>query len=187
MPTLHPTLRNFLDDESGTILAEFVIVLPMLIWAFMALFVYWDVFRSMNNVQKAGYAVSDLVSRQNDDLPASFITGMQQTMDYLLPDTQTAKLRITSIDWSVADNRFEVIWSRSPGNAMPQYTTTSLQMVASKIPAMAPTDTVVLVETEVPYTPGFDVGLAPDYTLTEFIVTRPRFLTRICLDGVSCS
>ena len=35
-------LRDFGRDEKGTIMAETVIVLPLLLWAYLALFVYWD-------------------------------------------------------------------------------------------------------------------------------------------------
>ncbi len=179
-------LRRFRDDESGLLMAEFIITLPMLIWVFMALFAYWDVFRSMNTAQKAAYSVADLISRQNNDIPLTFLDGMQSVMEYILPPAQTARLRFTSVKWSVPNNRFEVIWSRSPGNALPQLTTTTLQTVASRIPMMAATDSVVLVESSVPYTPVFNVGLAASYNLDEFIVTRPRFLSKICLQSVSC-
>jgi Flp pilus assembly protein TadG len=180
-------LRRFRDDESGLIMAEFIVTLPMLIWVFMALFAYWDVFRSMNTAQKAAYAISDLISRQNNDLPLSYLDGMQSVMEYLLPTTLSAQMRFTSVKWSTANNQFEVIWSRSPGNAMPQLTTASLQAVKAQIPIMAATDTVMLVETSVPYTPVFNIGLAPNYKLDEFIVTRPRFLNKICLQGASCT
>lgn len=187
MKSFKSAMRAFRDDESGLILAEFVIVLPILTWAFMALFVYWDIFRSMNTAQKAAYSISDLISRQNNDLPATFITGMGVIMEYLLPPNQSATMRITSVKWSTPNNRFEVIWSRSPNNAMPQLTTATLQPFAPKIPVMAATDTVVIVESSVPYTPSLNVGLLASYSLDEFIVTRPRFLTKICLQGVACT
>jgi Flp pilus assembly protein TadG len=187
MTNLKLALRRFRDDESGLIMAEFIITLPMLIWVFMAMFAFWDVFRSMNTAQKAAYAISDLVSRQNNDIPVTYLDGMQTVMEYLLPTTLSAKTRFTSVKWSVPNNQFEVIWSRSPGNAMPQLTTTTLQALKTQIPIMAATDTVMIVESSVPYTPVFDVGLAPSYNLDEFIVTRPRFLNKICLQGVACT
>ena len=177
-------LRRFRDDESGLIMAEFIVTLPMLIWAFLALFAYWDVFRSINTAQKAAYSVSDLISRQNSNIPVGYLDGMQSVMEYILPPAQSAKMRFTSVKWSVPNNKFEVIWSRSPGNALPQLTTDALQTMASRIPIMAATDTVVIVESSVPYKPVFNVGLAANYSLDEFIVTRPRFLTKICLQGV---
>jgi Flp pilus assembly protein TadG len=184
---LKQAIQDFRRDESGLILAEFVIVLPMLIWAFMALFVYWDVFRSMNTAQKASYSISDLISRQNNDIPESYLTGMQAVMEYMLPDNQNAKMRFTSVKWSVPNNRFEVIWSRSPGTTMPELTTATLQALANQIPVMAPTDSVMIVESSVPYVTPYDVGLADNYTFDEFIVTRPRFLTKICLQGFACT
>jgi Flp pilus assembly protein TadG len=187
MWSLKQAIRDFHEDESGLILAEFVIVLPMLIWAFMALFVYWDVFRSMNTAQKGAYAISDLISRQNNDIPVSYLDGMQAVMEYILPANQNAKMRFTSVKWSVPNNRFEVIWSRSPSAAMPQMTTTMLQSYANQIPIMAPTDSVMIVESSVPYTTPIDVGLAASYVFDEFIVTRPRFLTKICLQGFACT
>lgn len=187
MTSFKQSLREFRDDEGGLIMAEFLIVLPVLVWALLAFTAYWDVFRSMNTAQKAGYAISDLISRQNNDLPASFIDGMKTVMEFLLPATQSANMRFTSVKWSTPNNRFEVIWSRSPQNAMPQHTTATLQGVANKIPVMAPADTVMIVETSVPYTPLFDVGLTANYSLDEFIVTRPRFLSKICLQSVACT
>lgn len=38
-------LRRFLFREDGTVIAETLIVLPVLLWAYIGLFVYWDCFR----------------------------------------------------------------------------------------------------------------------------------------------
>jgi len=47
-------LRRFLrQDESGTLMAEAVLVLPFMLWSYLALFVYWDSYRAVNTVQKA--------------------------------------------------------------------------------------------------------------------------------------
>ena len=58
--------------------------------------------------------------------------------------------------------------------------------MADRLPNMADGDHVVLVEVEVNYKPSFNVGLG-NQTLKQFIVTRPRFVPRICLSGVACS
>ena len=41
-------LKAFWKDESGVLLAETLLLLPLLLWGFVALFIYWDVFRTMN-------------------------------------------------------------------------------------------------------------------------------------------
>ena len=46
------SLRRFREDQSGTLIAEAVIVLPMMLWAYLAMFVYWDAYRSINSAKK---------------------------------------------------------------------------------------------------------------------------------------
>lgn len=58
MIRLRNSIRAFARDESGVLLAEALILLPMLIWGFIALVVYWDVFRTINVTQKAAYSIS---------------------------------------------------------------------------------------------------------------------------------
>lgn len=179
-------LSRFLKNESGAVMVEAVIVLPLMIWAYLALFVYWDAYRSVNTSQKAAYTISDMLSREMITLPTNYITGMRDLMAYLVDDDQTVKIRVTSVTWSEINNRFEVDWSRSPDNAFPQLTTATIQELAPRIPALADGDRVMLVETEVSYHPAFDVGLS-DEVLKQFVVTRPRFIPKICMTGVTCS
>ncbi len=179
-------LSRFLKNDSGAVMVEAVIVLPLMIWAYLALFVYWDAYRSINTSQKAAYTISDMLSREMITLPANYVTGMRDLMSYLVDDDQTVKIRVTSVTWSEINNRFEVDWSRSPDNAFPQLTTSSIQSLAPRIPALADGDRVMLVETEVSYHPAFDVGLS-DEVLKQFVVTRPRFIPKICMTGVTCA
>ena len=64
--SFNSSIRAFAKDESGILLAETLILLPLLIWAFLALFVYWDAFRTINVSQKAAYSIADLMSRQGE-------------------------------------------------------------------------------------------------------------------------
>ncbi len=49
--TLDARLRRFLrQDESGALMAEAVLVLPFMLWSYLALFVYWDSYRAVNTV-----------------------------------------------------------------------------------------------------------------------------------------
>jgi hypothetical protein len=185
MPDVLSPFRRFARDERGTLMAELVIVLPLFLWGYLALYVYWDAYRSLNSVQKASYTVSDYISRERSTLTAAEIQGIDTMMEYMLDDDQDVSIRLTSIYWDPVDRRYEVYWSRSPNNATPLLDTASLQPLAWRIPAMSDGDSAVIVETEVNYDPAFDVGLNDD-PIRNFIVTRPRFLTRICLDGVAC-
>lgn len=179
-------ISRFLRCESGVVMAEAVIVLPLMLWAYLALFVYWDAYRSINTSQKAAYTISDMVSREMLPLPTNYVTGMRDLMTYLVDDNQTVKIRVTSLTFSGVNNRFEVDWSRSPDSAFPQLTTDSIQALAPQIPKLADGDHVVLVETEVSFHPAFDVGIS-DEVQKQFVVTRPRFVPKVCMTGVVCS
>ena len=176
---------RFLNDEKGSVIAEAVIVLPVLLWSYLALFVYWDAFRSMNTVQKAAYTISDMVSREMVGITSAYVNGLDNMLEYLVDNSQTVSLRVTSVTWSAANNRFEVHWSRSPDNAKPVLTTATLQNYAGQIPNMTAGDYVVIVEVWANYAPSFEVGME-DMVFNQFIVTRPRFLPCIPMDAVAC-
>lgn len=182
-------LQKFARDETGTVMAETVIVLPMLLWSYLALFVYWDSFRSMNMVQKASYTISDIISREMVTLPTTYFDGMRNVMEMLIDRDQDIKMRVTSITYKQSTGKFEVLWSYSPGAvgvAMPALTTTTLQDVKAKIPAMSDADYATIVETEMPYIPAFNIGMDA-MTMKQFIITRPRFVAPTCLVGRVCT
>ena len=178
---LKTRLGRFGRDETGTVVAEAVIVLPLFLWAYIALFVYWDAFRSLNTVQKSAYTISDMISREKLGKTTAYIDGVKKVREYLIDENQTARLRVTEVTKSAVDNKFKVHWSRSPGNAMPPLTTASLQNYAYEIPDMSPGDYVIVVEVQVDYKPTFDIGM-PNEVFKEFIVTRPRFVPCIPMD-----
>ncbi|MFN4129929.1 MAG: TadE/TadG family type IV pilus assembly protein [Paracoccaceae bacterium] len=187
MKSFRNSLRSFAKDESGVLLAEFLLMVPFMIWGLMALFVYWEVFRTINVTQKAAYSIADLLSRQAV-VTTNFVDGLENVLDFLTPGTQDARLRITSLEYDAGNDEYVLLFSRSPGNTMPEHDSVSIQELRSKIPTMDDLDSVVVVETWVDYNPSFDTGvlnLTPgvsNQTLTQFIVTRPR-TRRVCLDG----
>lgn len=176
-------MARFGREETGSVVAEAVIVLPLFLWAYIALFVYWDAFRSMNAVQKAAFTVSDMISREKLGKTTAYINGVKQVLEYLIDENQDARMRVTEVTWSDVDKKFKVHWSRSPGNAMTPLTTATLQRYAYQIPKMNAGDYVIIVEVQVDYKPNFDIGM-PDETYKEFIVTQPRFVPCIPMDTV---
>lgn len=196
---LRHSFRAFLRDESGVLLAEALILLPMLVWGFLALVVYWDVFRTINVTQKAAYSIADMLSRQGV-ITSQFVDGLENVLTFLTPGAPASRMRITSIEFDEgtnnqaiwdADDSFILLFSRSPGDKVPQRTTVDINEInfRNRIPVMSDLESVIIVETWVDYVPDFDIGvlnMAPgltDQTFTQFIVTRPRNWRRVCLDG----
>lgn len=187
MKPLHHQFRRFRDEEDGLVLTEFLIMLPLLVWVFMALFIYWDAFRTINQSQKGAYSIADVLSRQKE-VDANYINGMQTMLQYLVKNSYEVKMRVTSIKYDKNSNKYAVLFSRSPGNKMTALTNTTVNNAdfKARIPVMDDQDSVIVVETRVGYVPAINVGVkAQDFT--QFIVTRPRLEQRqVCFKGLSC-
>lgn len=184
-PLIH-ALHRFGRDERGTLLVEAVMVLPFMLWAYIGLFVYWDAFRSINTVQKAAYTVSDMISREMLPITPAYLDGMDAMVERLVDQDQDVAMRVTSVFYDAANDRNEVHWSMSPNRAMRPLTTGMLEEYQKQIPAMSDGDFVVIVEVSVNYAPAFNVGVS-EMELKQFIVTRPRFVPRICMADLPCS
>lgn len=203
MRALKHRFATFLRDEDGLILAEGLIMLPLLIWALVAIFIYWDVFRTINVTQKAAYSVADLLSRQRDTIPLTFANGLQNVMDFLTPGGHPVKMRITSLECNSptgtqaeqicngARGNFKLLFSFSPGSKVPGLTEPAIQgWKGIKVPTLVHGESVFIVETEVAFKAQLPTMLAglligvKDGTFGDFIVTRPRH-RRLCLEGTT--
>lgn len=193
MRFLRDRFARFGKNEGGTVLTETILILPILIWAYIGLFTYWDAYRSLNVTQKASYTVADMISRFDTIDPNTFLPGLKKVMTYLIDDNETAEMRVTAVTWSDARHRFEVIWSRTTDTrAFPALTTSTLQEKAPQIPTTVAGDWTVIVETWVDFVPAFDLSsipfasALPSEPFYQFIATRPR-AGRTCLTNMSCS
>ncbi len=191
--------QAFLREEDGLILAEGIMMLPLIIWAMVAMFIYWDVFRTVNVTQKAAYSVADLLSRQKDDIPVAFANGLQNVVNFLTPGGHEVAIRITSFECVsptdlVCDSdsgSYRLLFSMSPQNKVPALTQAGIQnWRGSKVPVMNAGQSLYVVETEVQFQTqmksvlaGFLVAVE-DRTYGQFVVTRPRH-RRLCLQGTS--
>lgn len=205
MRNLKHRLGTFLRDEDGLILVEALITLPLLIWALVAMFIYWDVFRTINITQKAAYSVADLLSRQRDTIPINFANGLQNVIEFLTPGGHPVKMRITSLECNSPNGTkvcnsstgsYKLLFSFSPGNKVTPLTQTQIQSwkgtnpTNGKIATLNNGESVFVVESSVEFKAqlatvlaGFLVNVT-DNTFGEFIVTRPRH-RRLCLQGTS--
>lgn len=202
MTRFRTSLRTFARDESGVMVAEFLILFPILLWGFIALVVYWDVFRTLNINQKAAYSISDLLSRQevvNED----FVADLHKVLTFLLQDNPNARMRLTSFQFAEndaesdltawGDDEFVLLWSRVTGDdpEIDPYDVGDLEDLREAIiPIVENGQGMLLVETWVDYEPRFDIGVlnaAPgitDQTFTQQIITFAR-RRRVCMDGTN--
>lgn len=185
---------HFLRAQEGAALVEFVIILPLLLWAWLALYYFWDVYAAMNRVQKAAFTVSDALTRSSGEVSPAYLEGLNAYLDYLAGDAATPKTRVSSIGWNDTDKRYFVMWSHSPKGAVTPLTTATITDIQHHLPVMTGLQTVLVVETEVDHAPPLTIDeIGPlhigmtNWTFREVVVSPPRFVVKVCFTGKSCN
>jgi hypothetical protein len=200
MRNLKHRFTTFLRNEDGLVLAEALFMMPLLIWGLVAMFIYWDVFKTINMTQKAAYSIADLLSRQKNTIPLTYANGLQNIMTFLTPNGHPVTIRITSFECvsTIAPNvcdatsgSYKLLFSHSPGAKITALTQANIQQwKTTKIPTLTNGQSVFVVETSVAFKAQLQTAIAglmvgvTDNTFGEFIVTRPRH-RRLCLEGTS--
>jgi hypothetical protein len=175
---------------------EAVIVFPLLLWALAAIHVFWDGYRSSMASIKATYTVSDLLSRQTGTLGQARLDQMAALLDTLAGGgraggagrdgpsalrVSVARLRIDEqITVEGADDDVDttlVLDLSETSGAIGRVT--AIAEIEAHIPPLAPGDSVLVVETRIPWRPLLQVGL-DERDLVNVAVTRPRADPQIC-------
>ncbi|MCF6232098.1 MAG: pilus assembly protein [Rhodobacteraceae bacterium] len=170
--------RQFAADTRGSVTVEFIIMMPIIFYAFMGIYVYFEGYRQSTINLKAAYTISDLISRETEIISDEYIDSMQAMMQILTRSNSTIALRMSVFRWSDDDNRFFVEWSQNRGYE-PNYTNASISAIEDKLPLLPNNEIVILVETDNTYTPLFKVGM-DDKQLKNFVFTKPRWVDQLC-------
>ena len=174
--------RNFFRSEDGTIAIETVVIIPLLIWAYLAMFTIFDTYRQYTTQQKAAYTISDLISRQATPLDAAFVDGLYQLYNHLARTRTGAGMRVTLATYDLNNQEYEVIWSRTRGT-MIALQSGDVADWSNRLPVMANDDQIIIVETTSPFQPVFNIGLDAQ-TINNFVFTRPRYAKQLCFGDV---
>ncbi len=186
---LKPRLRRFTYREDGDVSLESIIVLPILLFLFAAVWVWHDVSHEETLEDKINYTIGDIISRETDPVDNDYIDATYDLLLAMLDSTAArSDMRITvvrqtrNVDQNNLD--YEVVWSEARG-ARPAHQG-KLNHMADRLPVMARNDQVIVVETWRDYTPDFEAGLDA-YEIASYSFTRPRFAPQVLFEGGSGS
>lgn len=179
---LKSALKRHRSEEDGALTPEALVFMMLLIWAYTAMFVFWDAYKTENLVVKATYTVADMISRQTD-IDNAFVEGANSIFGFLSGSDPTNELRVTLITMRLDPQ----------GNPVPDldcsYATgtswaaiSDLDMIDEWIPITAVGDQLIVVEGLSEWQPTFEVGL-PGRNLYEIVVTKSRNPGRLDCDG----
>jgi hypothetical protein len=174
------TTTGFFRREDGSLSVEACFSVPLLAWAIVATFVFFDAFKTLNISQKATYTIADMISREEVAVDDNYITALHETFTYLAGgDIGPSAIRVSVVEMTVDPDtgveELELVWSE--GRNYDKLTT--LDPIRDRIPGIAPGEQLVVVESVQQWTPAFGVGLAT-YRFREVALARPRFAPKIC-------
>lgn len=187
MPRIMPQkLKTFARDEEGSSVVEMCFYLPMLVFIFVAMFTYFDLFRQQTVNLKAAYTISDLISRETEEINDTYIDSMYNLHDLLTRVDTTIALRVSVVRWDDDDQRYYVDWSVQRGDTLTPWTDSSISDVKDNLPTMPDQERIILVETENMVNAAFDLGALPGLhdslgiqNVSSFVFTRPRFASQV--------
>ncbi len=171
-------LGGFARREDGTIAMEAMIIMPVMFWAFLSMFSIFDAFRTYSINQKAAFTIGDSISRETAPLDQAYINGTHAMFEYLSRSQGQSALRVTSLLYDAANDRFSADWSKTAG-ARNELSSADVEGWSTKLPVMPDGERVMLVETWSEYEPPFNTGLE-EREIRNFVFTRPRFAPRVC-------
>lgn len=180
---LKSRVRAFWEDTSGVVTLEFALAMPILFWSFMASYVFFDGYRQSAINLKAAYTISDLISRETEEINDNYIDSMVTLMEMMTRTPSDVDVRISVIRWDEDDDRYYLDWSANRG-FLNELTDNNIADIEDQLPTMPDNERVILVETRNTFVPLFNVGL-DDIYLDNFVFVRPRFVSQVVFEGMN--
>jgi len=166
------------NEDGGTVAIEFVMMVPLLAWAFLSTITYFHAYRTEAIAHKAGLTIADMISREADYITPQYLSGARSLLRFLTLDDKYPDIRITVAYWDAGENKYKRAWSKERGPRSP-LTQSEVAALHTKLPILTDQERVVIVETWTEYEARYAVG-QDDFDMSTFTAISPRFVDRIC-------
>jgi Flp pilus assembly protein TadG len=167
-------LRRHARSESGALTVEALIMFPLLVWAYTAMFVFWDAYKAENLTMRAAYTVADMISRETLDITAGYIDGANSIYAFLGGTSTDNDLRVSVVTMGRNANdelELQLMWSYATGEWGAHVNVNALE---PRVPIIAEGAQLIVVEARTGWEPAFNVGL-PARDLYDLVVAVPRY------------
>jgi hypothetical protein len=154
-------LRRFASHEDGSVSLEALILMPLVLWVYAAMFSIFETYEE--------YSLSD------------YLGGAHDLLDYITQSQGPSTLRVSSLQYDKKQNRFYVHWSRARG-ADSAVTDADVASWTNRLPSIPDDEYIVVTETTTTFTPPFNIGLGQP-EIKNFVFTRPRYAPRVLYTG----
>ncbi|MCF6306271.1 MAG: pilus assembly protein [Rhodobacteraceae bacterium] len=175
-------IKHSMQDSSGSITVEFVIWFPVLMFWLLGTIVFFDFFKARSNLSTANATIADIISR-NSEVTDDYITLLHNTQTAMLPRTSGNGLRISSIQFTIDPaipahtGDYTVEWSAIRGGALDVLVDADIDVAS--LPNMYDGETLLFVESSVPFVPLTSYLGITFRTLRNEIAISPRYESRV--------
>ena len=180
-------LHNFARKEHGSFSVEAILMFPMLVWAFMALYVFFEGLRESNINLKATYTVADLLSREDTEVDYTSISNMNVIYQWLARSQNNVRMRMSVVHYDEASDTHNLYCTIGVGVDGMQQEWVS-ETVTPHVPIMADASAAIVVETWVDYKPIMEIPLMSvgleETEIYNIVVTSPRVADQFKCDGI---
>ena len=180
------SLRPIRRNEEGSLSIETLLMAPLLGFMMVGMFVYFQIFRQDSLLAKSSYAVTDVISREVDPVNQAYVDNMYALLKSVSNVQSTISMRVGLVKYNLAADKMQLQWQSVPnGSGVIGFTQAEIDQMRPKIPTMDDQDSVIIVETNMPYTPPFlggsmFVGQVPNIRYHNVIIMRSRFVSELC-------
>ncbi|MGR3513670.1 MAG: TadE/TadG family type IV pilus assembly protein [Paracoccaceae bacterium] len=180
--------RKTFRDERGSFSVEAILMFPMLVWAFMAMYVFFEGLRESNINLKATYTVADVLSRETEEIDMRYLNNMNTIYEWLARTDQDTEMRVSVVIWDDVGKKHDLYWSEGV-NGREDLTQEMVRTnITPHVPILAHQATAIVVETWVDYTPIMDIPIMPiglrETEIYNIVVTAPRFTDQLKFEGM---
>ncbi|KAB7616227.1 pilus assembly protein [Amylibacter sp. SFDW26] len=172
MNILQKYIRKFTQNDKGNISVEFAVIAPVILTWIVTSYSFFDGFKTYMKANKATYTAVDLVSRQ-DVVDDAFINTVGTVFESIVEaDGSDPTMVVTSILQVDADTK-RIQWSTAVNGGQRVFDVSGLPNEV--IPTMTIGETLILIQTGVPFEPRLSAGQLIATTFLNEVVVTPRF------------
>lgn len=178
---LRAALSDFARDTSGLVAVEAIILLPLVIWTYVAMFSFFDMLRMKSVNQKAAFTIADAYSRETDKINDTYVDSTFSLFQ-ALTRTNSPSMRVSVLSYDEDTDKYTVKWSERRGTGSePALTDNTVNDIRSYLPSVVSGDEFILVETWNDYQIPFKIGM-DDFALKSVVFINPRFADQLKWD-----
>lgn len=175
-------LSAFRDETGGTVSVEFIVMAPIIFWAYASMFSWFDAYRQVGVHEKAAFTIADMISRETDPITNEYIDNTRELVRFLTRSQDHPDLRVSVISYHLGKDQYGLDWSQKRG-AIGKLRNSDVKNWHDKLPKLVNGERIILVETQLEYTPPFLYGLMEENTIRTFVFARPRFGPQVCFNS----